>query len=188
MRIISGINKGKKLYAPEGMAVRPTSDKIKEAIFNIIGPIDENSRVLDLFAGSGSVGIEFLARGAKECYFVDTSHKSLNFVRKNLELCNFNNKSKIINNDYQKAISNFSQQNIKFDFIFADPPYNLYCCQNIINKVAENNILEKDGLLIIESDISEKVIESNDSVMLKYKEKEYGRTRISIFTLLEDKI
>ena len=77
MRIISGTNKGKKLYAPEGMTVRPTSDKIKEALFNIIGFIDEDSTVLDLFAGSGNVGIEFLARGAKFCTFIDSSNKSL---------------------------------------------------------------------------------------------------------------
>ena len=70
MRIVSGENKGKKLYAPEGMSVRPTSDKIKEAIFNIIGYIDEKSLVLDLFAGTGNVGIEFIARGVNTCYFV----------------------------------------------------------------------------------------------------------------------
>ncbi|HOT21760.1 MAG TPA: RsmD family RNA methyltransferase, partial [Sedimentibacter sp.] len=86
MRIISGTNKGKKLYAPEGKSVRPTGDKIKEAIFNIIGSIDEESTVLELFAGSGSIGIEFLARGAKHCTFVDISRKSLNYVKRNLEL------------------------------------------------------------------------------------------------------
>ncbi|MFA9423895.1 MAG: RsmD family RNA methyltransferase [Sedimentibacter sp.] len=117
MRIISGTNKGKKLYAPEGMSVRPTSDKIKEAIFNIIGFIDEESQVLDLFAGSGNVGIEFLARGAKSSYFVDSSNKSLSYVKKNLELCNFQEKSKIILSDYEKAIINLSKNNEKFDYI-----------------------------------------------------------------------
>ena len=82
MRIISGTNKGKKLYAPEGKSVRPTGDKIKEAIFNIIGSIDEESTVLELFAGSGSIGIEFLARGAKHCTLVDISRKSLNYVKR----------------------------------------------------------------------------------------------------------
>lgn len=186
MRIISGTNKGKKLYAPEGLSVRPTSDKIKEAVFNIIGFIDEGSTVLDLFAGSGNVGIEFLARGAKECLFVDASHKSLSYVKKNLELCNFKEKSKILLSDYEKAIINLSINNEKFDYIFADPPYDLKCCSNIAKKVFEYNILKTDGLLIIESDKSETVFEDIDISVLKYKEKIYGRTRISMMKLAED--
>jgi len=186
MRIISGTNKGMKLYAPEGMSVRPTSDKIKEAVFNIIGFIDEDSRALDLFAGSGNVGIEFLARGAEHCCFVDASHKSLSYVKKNLELCNFQEKAKVICSDYEKAIINLSKNNEKFDYIFADPPYDLKCCLNIAKIVFENNILKPDGMLIIESDKSETVFEIIDINVLKYKEKLYGRTRISIMKLAED--
>ncbi len=186
MRIISGTNKGMKLYAPEGMSVRPTSDKIKEAIFNMIGIIDDDSIVLDLFAGSGSVGIEFLARGAKLAYFVDLSHKSLNYVKKNIELCKFSDKSKIIMSDYEKAIVKLSNENIKFDYIFADPPYALNCSSNIALKVFEHDLLKSNGILIIESDESEKVIDNIDTNVIKYKEKIYGRTRISIFKYLEE--
>jgi len=186
MRIISGINKGKKLYAPEGAQVRPTGDKIKEAVFNIIGPIDEEAVVLELFAGSGSIGIEFLARGAKHCTFIDVSRKSLNYVKKNLDLCNFNNKAKIIMSDYEKAIINLSQNNEKFDYIFADPPYALNLSNNIINKVFEFDIIKSGGLLIIETDKSEKVIDNKDTNMIKYKEKIYGRTRISLIRRLEE--
>ena len=186
MRIISGTNKGKKLYAPEGAQVRPTGDKIKEAVFNIIGPIDEEAAVLELFAGSGSIGIEFLARGAKHCTFVDVSRKSLNYVKKNLDLCNFNNKAKIILNDYEKAIINLSKNNEKFDYIFADPPYALNLSGNIINKVFEFDIIKSGGLLIIETDKSEKVIDNKDTNMIKYKEKIYGRTRISLIRHLEE--
>ena len=186
MRIISGINKGKKLYAPEGAQVRPTGDKIKEAVFNIIGPIDEEAVVLELFAGSGSVGIEFLARGAKHCTFIDVSRKSLNYVKKNLDLCNFNNKAKIILSDYEKAIINLSKNNEKFDYIFADPPYALNLSNNIINKVFEFDIIKSGGLLIIETDKSEKVIDNKDTNMIKYKEKIYGRTRISLIRRLEE--
>lgn len=186
MRIISGTNKGMKLFAPEGISVRPTSDKIKEAIFNMIGYIDEESIVLDIFSGSGGVGIEFLARGASKCYFVDASHKSLSFVKKNLELCKFKEKAKVIMSDYEKAILNFSMENIKFNYIFADPPYALNCGANIAKKIFENNLLEQDGLLIIETDKSEKIIENIDADMIKYKEKIYGRTRISIMTYGEN--
>ncbi|MDF2615963.1 MAG: rRNA ((966)-N(2))-methyltransferase RsmD [Sedimentibacter sp.] len=186
MRIISGTNKGKKLYAPEGMSVRPTSDKIKEAIFNILGHIDEDSDVLDLFAGSGNVGIEFLARGAKSCTFVDLSNKSLGYVKKNLELCNFKDRSKVMQSDYEKAIVNLALQDAKFDFIFADPPYDLNCGANIAKKVFEHNILKPGGKLIIETDKSEIVIENMDTNVLKYKEKIYGRTRISIIECSEE--
>lgn len=186
MRIISGTNKGMRLYAPEGMSVRPTSDKIKEAIFNMIGYIDGESIVLDLFSGSGGIGIEFLARGALRCYFVDSSHKSLSYVKKNLELCKFKEKSKIIMSDYEKAIVNLSRENIKFNYIFADAPYDLNCGFNIAEKVFENNLLVQGGMLIIETDKSEKVIDKTDTDVIKYKEKIYGRTRISIMTYGED--
>ncbi|MDF2676073.1 MAG: rsmD [Bacillota bacterium] len=186
MRIISGINKGKKLFAPEGMSVRPTSDKIKESLFNILGFIDEESVVLDLFAGSGNVGIEFIARGAKQCYFVDSSHNSLSFVKKNLALCQFENKSKVIQSDYGKAIENLSNMNLKFDYIFADPPYALNCSAKIAKLIFENNLLADDGMLIIESDKSEKIFEEEFESIIKYKEKIYGRTRISIMMLSED--
>ncbi|NLK64453.1 MAG: 16S rRNA (guanine(966)-N(2))-methyltransferase RsmD [Tissierellia bacterium] len=186
MRIISGTNKGKKLYAPEGARVRPTGDKIKEAIFNIIGPIDDEALVLELFAGSGSMGIEFLARGAKHCTFVDLSRKSLSYVKKNLELCNFIEKAKILLSDYEKAIINLSKSSEKFDFIFADPPYDLKLCNKILYSVLEYDILKYGGLLIIESDKSEKVIDNNVANMIEYKEKIYGRTKISIIRHLEE--
>jgi len=186
MRIISGTNKGMKLYAPEGTSVRPTSDKIKEALFNIIGHIDEGAVVMDLFSGSGSVGIEFLARGAELCYFVDSSHKSLSYVKKNLELCRFKNRAKIIMSDYEKAILNLSKEGVKFDYIFADPPYDLNCGFKISDKVFENNLLKKDGKLIIETDKFEKIIDNISTDMIKYKEKIYGRTRISIMTYTEE--
>ena len=171
MRIISGTNKGMKLYAPEGDKVRPTSDKIKEAIFNIIGPIDDEA---------------FLARGAKHCTFVDASHKSLNYVKRNLDLCNFKSRAKIMLSDYGKAISNLSNNNEKFDYIFADPPYALNLSANIFDKVFEYGILKPRGMLIIETDKSEKTIDNTNTNMVEYKEKIYGRTRISIIRHLEE--
>ena len=187
MRIISGTNKGKRLYAPEGKEVRPTGDKIKEAVFNIIGSIDEDSTVLELFAGSGSMGIEFLARGAKHCTFVDISKKSLYYVKKNLDLCNFTGKAKIIAGDYEKTIINLSNNKEKFDYIFADPPYGLTLGNKILNAVIENGILKYGGILVIESEKSEKVIDNNALDVIEYKEKIYGRTKISVIRLLEGK-
>lgn len=187
MRIVSGNNKGRKLYAPHDMTVRPTSDKIKQAIFNMLKEIDGNSIVLDLFAGTGNVGIEFLARGAEKCYFVDISYKSLSFVKKNVELCNLKEKSIIIKNDYEKAILYFAKQNIKFDYIFVDPPYNMNCGSIVLKSIIKNKILNKNGLIIIEGDKSENLFENIDENTINCKEKIYGRTNISIINMLEDK-
>ena len=178
MRIISGTNKGMKLYAPEGDKVRPTSDKIKEAIFNIIGPIDEDATVLELFAGSGSIGIEFLARGAKYCTFVDASHKSLNYVKKNLELCNFKNRAKVLLSDYEKAIINVSKNNEKFDYIFADPPYDIPKLPQLAHLILENELLKKGGLLIIEHP-STREMDSHPNFVEKRK---YGYSSFSFYT------
>ena len=144
MRVISGNNKGKRLYAPKDMSVRPTSDKIKEAIFNMLGYIDEGSIVLDLFSGTGNVGIEFLCRGAGVCHFVDISHKSAGFIKKNILSCGLDGKSKVYVNDYEKAITFFYRNNMKFDYIFADAPYHLNCADKVINLVTDRCLLKKD--------------------------------------------
>ena len=177
MRIISGTNKGKKLYAPEGARVRPTGDKIKEAIFNIIGPIDEESIILELFAGSGSMGIEFLARGAKHCTFIDVSRKSLNYVKKNLELCSFIGKAKIILSDYEKAIISLSKNDEKFDYIFADPPYDMKNIDSLPSLIIENKLLKPDSLFILEH--SRKL---NFSLFPYFvNERNYGNVHYSFF-------
>lgn len=186
MRVISGNNKGKKLFAPKDTSVRPTSDKIKEAIFNMLGYIDEDSVVLDLFSGTGNVGLEFLCRGAKECHFVDVSHKSANFIKKNIALCNLESKSKVYVNDYEKAISFFARNNMKFDYIFADAPYHLNCADNVINLVISNDLLNRDGTLIIECEKSEIMFENVEQDVLKYKEKIYGITKIGIVRFSEE--
>ena len=180
MRVISGNNKGKKLFAPKDTSVRPTADKIKESIFNMIGYIDDESIVLDLFAGTGSIGIEFLCRGAKECHFVDVSHKSADFIKKNISLCKLDDKSKVYVYHYEKALSFFTRNNMKFDYIFADAPYHLNCSSNIINTVVKNDLLNKDGIMIIECEKTEKMIENIEQDVLQYKEKIYGITKIGI--------
>ena len=186
MRIISGNNKGKRLFAPKDRSVRPTSDKIKEAIFNMIGYIDEESVVLDLFSGTGNVGLEFLCRGASECHFVDVSNKSVSFIKKNISLCNLDSKSKVYVNDYEKALALFARNNMKFDYIFADAPYHLNCADKVINLVISSDLLKRDGTLIIECEKSEKMFENVEQSMLKYKEKIYGITKIGIIRFSEE--
>ncbi len=181
MRVISGNNKGKTLYSPNNMAIRPTTDRIKETLFNIISPIKNNAVVLDIFTGTGSIGIEFLSRGSKECYFIDDSYKSIKLAKRNIEACKLENKSKVYINDFEKAINILGKKNIKFDYIYADPPYNKIFGQKILDNIINESILKEDGLLIIECEESEKISIKKYELMLKYEERKYGRTKLNFF-------
>lgn len=152
MRIISGEKRGLKLLSPIDYRVRPTTDKIKESIFNILSEIDENSIVLDLFCGSGAIGIEFISRGAKKVYFCDFSNDSIKVTKKNIESTNFVEKSVIIKNDYMECLKYFFKNNLKFDYIFLDPPYKNNYIENTLEFIWDNNILNENGIIILETD------------------------------------
>lgn len=151
MRVISGLRKGHRLKSPKGMNVRPTEDKTKESLFNILGHIDEDSIILDGFGGSGSMGIEFLSRGAKLCYFVDNSIDSINVIKENLTHTKFTDQSFVIKSDIIVSIRNFRDKKLEFNYIYLDPPFfKEGFIQNILEKVNEANILAENGLIIIE--------------------------------------
>lgn len=173
MRIISGKKKGLRLLSPVDYSVRPTTDKIKESIFNILFEIDENSVVLDLFCGSGAIGVEFLSRGAKEVYFCDFSTDSLKITKKNLENSEFLDKSIIINKDYMDSLKYFYNNGIYFDYIFLDPPYKYEYIQKSLDFIYYNNILKEDGIIVIETDKNIPI--ENFEII---KEKKYSKIRV----------
>lgn len=181
MRVISGLRKGHKLSSPKGMDVRPTEDKIKESLFNILGNIHGDSIVLDLFGGSGSIGIEFLSRGAKECYFVDFSSKSISVIKDNLVHTKLMECATIIKSDAIKAIKNLYNKKLKFDYIYLDPPFRhgelLY---GVLNSLNEYPILSDESLLIIEHE-SELILEDNIPDFQKVDERKYGSKTISFY-------
>ena len=169
MRVISGIYKGKKLlYEIEG--TRPTMDRVKESLFALINSYIKDSIVLDLFAGSGSLGIEALSNGAKECYFIDKNIKAINVINKNL--VNISN-AKVINDDAFNFLNNIKLQ---FDIIFLDPPYHDGLIEKVINKIVDNNLLNKDGIIVCEVDTDFKC----DLELIK--EKKYGDKIVRIYT------
>lgn len=178
MRVIAGKNKGRKLKSPPTNEVRPTTDKIKGAIFNILQFYDGDGVVLDLFAGSGGVGLEFLSRGASKCYFNDKSRKSLNIVKENIKMCNDLDNSVILNMDYMKVLNQMTEKGLKFNYIFADAPYALESANLIIDYVAEHDILEENGILILECEKNEKIIEKEYHNVIEYRQKIYGITKI----------
>ena len=150
MRIISGTAKGLKLKTPKGFETRPTADRIKESVFNILnGLIDfsEVENVLDIFAGTGALGLESLSRGANSAVFIDLATADL--ISENIQHGKFQN-CKVLRGDFIKMLKKLSVQNLKFDLIFSDPPYKKNLAAMSIKLVAELNLLTDDGLMIVE--------------------------------------
>jgi len=177
MRVISGFERGRKLKEPSGDKIKPTSDKVKESIFNIIQFDIEGRRVLDLFAGTGQFGIEALSRGARSAVFVDSSSESVKLIRENIKICNLSERSSI----YARDALRFIEGEEKFDLIFIDPPYDSSLIEIAVSKITEFDKLNINGIMICET----KVDTSTPEVALPYilqKEYKYGGVKITKYT------
>lgn len=177
MRVISGLARGRRLESLDGNDVRPTTDKVKESVFNIIQFNLEGRRFLDLFAGSGQMGIEAISRGAKRAVFVDQSRRSISVIKNNIALTGFGDKALVVNRD---ALSFLAGNSEKFDIAFLDPPYGTGILQSVMPSVAEN--MSKSGLIICESPINEKLNENFGEFTLD-RSYHYGKIRISIYCI-----
>lgn len=175
MRVISGSAKGRKLFAPEGLSTRPTTDRVKESVFNIITPFLPAENVLDLFAGSGGLGIETLSRGSKHCTFVETDKSALSVIRKNLELARLSDRADVIGTD---ALNFLKRTSTKFDVIFLDPPYNTGLLTDAIKTVYQSNLLADGGIIVAESEYL------GEAPTVEYfdikKQVKYGKTTIFV--------
>ena len=148
MRIISGTARGRKLKEPQGLDTRPTTDKVKESLFNIIQFELEGRRVLDLFAGTGQLGLEALSRGAERCTFVDQRRESAALVRENVKLCRFEDRSLVAQ---EEALAFLCSCKERYDVIFLDPPYKTDLLNQCIEKIARFDILREYGIIVCES-------------------------------------
>ena len=175
MRVITGTARGRKLKTPAGDAVRPTADSVKEAVFNIIRDDVEGRRVLDLFAGTGQLGIEALSRGAAEVVFVDASPASVALVKENLSLCKFN--AQVLRCD---ALA-FLQRAQKFDLIFVDPPYDADLYDSVLKNIILFDILSENGIIVMEAR-REKVLPQPSAPYRVLKEYAYGKIKICTYT------
>jgi 16S rRNA (guanine966-N2)-methyltransferase len=150
MRIISGSAKGRRLFTLAGQAVRPTADRVKESIFNILGPSVAGGAVLDLFAGTGNLGIEALSRGARSALFVDGSAPSIAIIRRNLALCAMTARAEVLQGDVLRAIALLRRRRRTFDLLFADPPYEQGLVERTLKALGVHDIGHGDTLVVIE--------------------------------------
>ncbi len=151
MRIITGKAKGVRLATLAGDAVRPTTEMAKEGIFSAIQFDLAEKSFLDLFAGSGQMGLEAISRGAKSATFVDCSEDSLKVVRKNIEKTRFSLQAKVIRSEYGEFIKGAGKRGLKFDFIFADPPYEKDLTAELVKRIFRADLLNEGGLLMVET-------------------------------------
>lgn len=178
MRVISGKYKRMELKGFNVEGIRPTMDKVKEAIFGMIQGYIDDSVCLDLFAGTGSLGIEALSNGAKHVYFNDEMKDAINTIKLNIEKTNDKN-STIIHNDYSSSLKKFNDNGFKFDIIFVDPPYGKIKIKTIIDKIIKYDLLNKSGIIVCEYE-DETLNEEYDYLkLIKYRK--YGKTYISIY-------
>ena len=171
IHVHSGEVKGRKLTSLSGVQTRPTTNRTKEWIFSVLPNLAE-SRVLDLFAGSGNLGIEALSRGADYCTFVEKTSAAVRTIKENVKRCEIANKSQIIQND---SFAFLSRSTEKFDLIFADPPYGAVQLNHLIDKVLPQ--LSSKGLFILEESVR-----SSETTIFPKREKEIGQTKIRIYS------
>lgn len=175
MRVISGKYKGKKIEGFNINGTRPTMDRVKESLFAMIQDHIKDSICLDLYAGSGSLGIEALSCGAKLCYFVDNNINAIKVLKNNT---NGIENVVLINNDFKEALKQLSKNNIKFDLIFLDPPYKLNLIMPSIEFIIKYDLINENSLIICEYETEK--IESEKFNLNIYKEKKYGSKKIVI--------
>jgi 16S rRNA (guanine(966)-N(2))-methyltransferase RsmD len=176
VRVITGKSRGKKLLTLKGNETRPTTDRVKESIFNIIQFDIEGRRTLDLFAGTGQLGIEALSRGAKSCVFVDSSPESAEIVKKNLKDTGFSEQSRILRMDFTSYLGANSSE--RFGLIFLDPPYGGDLLNRALKLIIQFDILTPGGIIICES--ARKDVISDTIPPYKRRDYLYGSTKISI--------
>ncbi len=174
MRIIAGKRRGLQLKAPDGFDVRPTADRVKEAVFSALQFELYERRVLDLFAGSGALGLEAISRGAASCIFVEKDPDALSILRTNVETADFQNRAKIIHGDYRDVLKRAIGP---FDLVFLDPPYAAGFYEEALSLLCTGDLLSEEAIVIVESDKSHGTMALPNELIL-HKEKKYGSTTI----------
>jgi 16S rRNA (guanine(966)-N(2))-methyltransferase RsmD len=176
---MGGEAKGRKLNSPRDLTFRPTTGRVKEFLFSFLMTRVKDEVILDLFAGSGSLGIEALSRGAEKVVFVDSAALSQKLLKENLNLCGWGSRAQIIRDDVFKTIHRFGRKNILFELIFADPPFKMNYRSRILKTAYRDGILSDDGLLIIEHEGHDK--DNGEHGFRLIKQRRFGHCMVSIY-------
>lgn len=182
LRIIGGTARGVPIKAPDTKNTRPTLDRTKESVFNILMPYITDTAVLDLFAGSGSLGIEALSRGAESAVFVDQSKKCRDIILDNLNKTKFTEQAEVLTMEVTNAIRHLHGNRKKFDIIFLDPPYNMNFVVKTIQSIDEFDIMSEEGILACEHHVDETPPEKVGK-LVKTRIKSYGETQFSFYEM-----
>lgn len=180
VRVVSGSAKGRPLKSVPGSGTRPTTDKVKEAVFSMIGPYFEGGAVLDLFAGTGGLGIEALSRGMESAVFVDMDPKSIDTIRANLKATNLEASAQVYRNEAGRALSALEKQGRVFDLVFLDPPYRLKHGDELMLSMVEKGMLQEDAIIVLEHESSYAYSEDIPG-FYRLRQAVYGETTISIY-------
>jgi 16S rRNA (guanine(966)-N(2))-methyltransferase RsmD len=180
MRVVSGKWKGRQLKAVPGMNTRPTTDKVKEAVFNIIGPYFDGGLALDLFGGSGSLGIEAISRGMDKAIFVDKDGKAIQTIKQNVEAFDLKEQVEVYRNEAIRALNALKKREIKFDLILLDPPYKKHQLEDLIHKISEYGLLAPTGLIMAEHSYDVKLPDQMGD-FIRTRQEDYGLTVISVY-------
>lgn len=176
MRITAGIARGREIVCPPGLEARPTASKIRQAFFNILRNKVQDARFLDLFAGSGLMGLEALSRGAAELVCIDENRRMVKAIEENVNRLNF--QAQVIQADVRSFLDQLPKNS--FDIIFADPPYKSRLAESILNGVARHGILQQEGILAIEHAREFKLPEESGN-LIAYDRRDYGQTSITFY-------
>ncbi len=185
MRVIAGEARGRALKAVPGMNTRPTTDKVKEAIFSMIGPYFDGGMALDLFAGTGGLGIEAWSRGIERTVFVDREKVSVDTIRHNAEAVRMGNAAEIYRNDAERAVKALAKRGRRFRLVFLDPPYKLVNMDEMLGQLAELDLLEQGAIVVIEHD-AEHAYPERHGRFVQFKYAKYGDTAVSIYDYNDD--
>ncbi|MGE5674990.1 MAG: 16S rRNA (guanine(966)-N(2))-methyltransferase RsmD [Mycobacterium leprae] len=187
MRVITGKAKGHPLKTVKGREIRPTADRVKESLFNVLGPRVPDSVFLDLFAGSGAVGIEALSRGARRCTFVDLSTQHLKVVAENLAATGLADGAELLRRDARAAVADLGHRGERFDLIFVDPPYGQELVPAALEAIAQHGLLQPDGWVVCErhhrDSVPDVVIGPDHAGGLsRFRELIFGETVLSLYS------
>ena len=182
MRIIGGEARGRTLHFPSGSKERPTSDFLRENLFNLLGSL-QNKSFLDLFAGSGSVGLEAISRGAQGVFFVEKNKHLVEVIKKNIQTCCLDKNCRIIAGDIEFGLRDLFRKKYEFDIIFADPPYNHDLVEETLKFLSKYHVLKEDGIIVIQHSIKEKFSEPADDNIYQTDQRKYGDNALTFLKM-----